>query len=90
MLIEESRIFTKYRSREGDRGLVPGPDPEARGQLHGPAGISSVPRGRGWHRLRARVLAAGAALRGLREEIEARIHGLPIPSSLERSRGALQ
>ena len=76
--------------REGDRGPVPGPDPEAGGQLHGAAGVFGFQRGGRGDGVGAGVAAAGAAVGGLREEVEAGVHGVPVAAGVDVGGGAVQ
>mmetsp|Transcript_49063 Transcript_49063/g.138591 ORF Transcript_49063/g.138591 Transcript_49063/m.138591 type:complete len:226 (+) Transcript_49063:163-840(+) len=76
--------------RQGDRRPGPGPHPQARGQLHGAAGVHDLPRLRRRDRLGPRVPDARAPLRGLRQEVQAELHDLGLPPDSHRGGGALQ
>ena len=78
------------RDRQGNRWPCARSYQEAGRQLHRPAGLHDLQRGRRRHRLRARMLDVGALVRGLREEDEVLIHRVGVPAGRHRSGGALQ
>ena len=67
---------------KGDRGFGLGPSPQARRQLHGPPGLHGVQRLRWRHRVGSRLLASGAPLGGLRQEVEDLVHRVVLPADL--------
>jgi len=70
---------TPFHPNAGGGGPVPGPHPQAGGQLHRAAGLPGLQRRRWRHRLWPRLAAAGAPVRRLRQEVQARLHRLPLP-----------
>merc|ERR1712087_934994 len=76
--------------RKGDCGPVSGPHPATGGQLHGVAGLPLLQRGRRRHWLGSGLAAAGAAVGGLWQEVEAGLYGVPVSADLYGGGGAVQ
>lgn len=69
---------------------MPRSDPEADRHLSGASELHVLQRVRRWDRLRARVLDVGAAVRGRRHAVEARLHGLVLAAVGHCRDGVLQ
>mmetsp|Transcript_18076 Transcript_18076/g.56318 ORF Transcript_18076/g.56318 Transcript_18076/m.56318 type:complete len:278 (-) Transcript_18076:1387-2220(-) len=76
--------------RQGDHRPRARPHPQARGQLHGPAGLPRVQCRWRWHGLGSLLAAPRAPLRRLRPQVEADVHDLPVAADLDRRRRAVQ
>lgn len=69
--------------RQGDCGPLPGPHPQAGRQLHRPAGLPGLQRRGRRHRLRPRLPPAGAPVGRLRQEVQARLHRVPLAPGVQ-------